>query len=165
MAKPYKLPVLPTDEESGPPRPAWQWVALGTFAVLVVWLPLAAIFQTLAARLVAHQIGALASPEEATAAIARLAPAGRVRVALALGGLQAAALAIAALLGGMLIGRWGGQAGVRHAALAGSCATGIALAVAVVRTGPSWAALVALVIGTLAAALGGHVARSRRPSA
>src|ERR1700722_9712505 len=112
MAKPFKLPVLPSTEELAPPRPTWQWVGFGALAILVVWLPLAALAQSLAARLIAPYAGTLPNPEDAAAAVARLAPATRARVAWIMGGLQAVALAVASLLGGGLVGRWGSQLAV-----------------------------------------------------
>jgi hypothetical protein len=87
-------------------RPAWQWVGFGTLAIVVVWLPLAAIALSLAVRwTAASETGA--SPS---------AP-------LILAGLSAFGLAIAALAGGFLVGRWGPRGfAVRSGAAAGMAA-------------------------------------------
>src|SRR5258708_5091866 len=101
-----RLPVLQStaEEDPGEPhRPPWQWGVWGVLAVLLVWLPLAAI-------------GAVAR---------RSAP----RISAGGAGAQGAALALSAVAGGFLVGRWGARGvGVREATLAGLIATVVAAA-------------------------------------
>jgi hypothetical protein len=141
-----RLPVLKTasdGEPEEPPRPPWQWVGFGALAIFVVWLPLSWTTTALVAR-----AGGL---EQAPVVRALLFGLG---------------LAVAALAGGFLVGRWGtAGVGVREAALAG-------LAAAIVATGLAWgaagfspAALVTVVFAVPPAALGGRAGLKRRPAA
>src|SRR5262245_9255532 len=105
MAEPRRrLPVLQTHEEDeGPPRPAWQWIVIGAIAILIAWLLLAMLANPLAARL-----GGSVEPDAP--------PSARLAVALVIA--NALALAAAAFGGGALVGRFGGHARAREAALA-----------------------------------------------
>jgi hypothetical protein len=139
-----RLPVLKTPAEGGdeesPARPPWQWVGFGALAIFVVWLPLAFLAGWLAFRL-----GGLAD-----------APALSVAV-------LAAGLAIAAIAGGFLVGRWGpAGVGVREAALAGLSAALIASVLSLGSPGALAGAVVTMVVAVPFAALGGWLGLRRR---
>jgi hypothetical protein len=140
-----RLPVLKTPAEGGdddaPARPPWQWVGFGALAIFVVWLPLAFL-----AGWVAMRIGGLAG-----------APALSVAV-------LASGLAVAAVAGGFLVGRWGpAGVGVREAALAGLSAALIATVLSLGFPGALAGALVTMVVAVPFAALGGWLGLRRRP--
>jgi hypothetical protein len=129
-------------------RPRWQWVVFGAAAVLVVWLPLAAVVGVLAARVAAVPEGAHGSPGRAAVAVVSM---------------HAVALGLAALAGGLLVGRWGGPGvGVRESALAGAAASLTAVAGAWVTVGPSPGSLAVVAIAVPLAALGGAWGRRGR---
>jgi hypothetical protein len=129
-------------------RPHWQWVSFGAAAILVVWLPLAAVVGALAARLTALTDAGRVSPDPVVAAIVSM---------------HALAVGVAALAGGLLVGRWGGgRVGVREAALAGAAASLAAVAGAWVTLGPVPGALAVLAIAVPLAALGGAWGRRGR---
>lgn len=100
-----RLPMAPRTEVAEPAdedRPPWHWSAIGAVGVFVFWLPLA--------YLVNGVIGA------------------RTGVAGVL--LNAAAFVLACGGAGFLVGRFGGQAGRREAAVGGLAAAGLAWLVA-----------------------------------
>ncbi len=137
-ARKRSLPVLQSSADGEPeePRPAWHWVGFGTIAVFAVWLPLTFV----AARV-----------------------AGTLTATLAAGP-HVVALALAALAGGYLVGRWG--SGSREAMLAGTATGGVASIVAMFGGGPLFwlvAATVAVTaIATLFAWLGGRLGARRK---
>ena len=135
-----KVPSADGDDEATA-RPPWQWVGFGALAIFVVWLPLAFFAAWIASRL--NESGA--------------SPVGPVAV-------LAAGLAVAALAGGFLVGRWGAAGvGVREAALAGLAAAIIASALAFGAPGSLWGALATVVVAVPFAALGGKLGLGRRP--
>ena len=146
-----RLPVLnsPSAEENeADRRPPWQWVGFGALAIFTVWVPLAALAASAAARMSA---GADARAN---------APA---LLGLAVVALYVAALALGAALGGFLVGRWGATGvGVREAALAGLGAAVVAGAVTWVSVGPSLGALLVAGVALPMAALGGRAGLRRR---
>lgn len=158
------LPLLqePSGEDPLPSRAPWQWVALGTVAIFVVWLPLAAACQALAARIVSHWLGTFASPEEAALALARVDSDIRLRATVVLVGFPLVGLVVASFGGGALVGRWGGSAGVREAALSGASAALIAALLTLLSGALSWAPLLAIPPAALAAAVGGALGRALR---
>jgi tRNA-(ms[2]io[6]A)-hydroxylase len=150
-----RLPVLQSNEDDdGPPRPRWQWALIGAVAVVLCWLLLAMVATPLAGR--------VGEADPATG------PRGAQVAALVVG--NALALLLAALAGGYLVGRFGGLARVREAAVAGALAAlaGSALALAsgaAAGSAGAGAALVALVVGIGAGGgwLGGRLGvRARR---
>jgi hypothetical protein len=134
-----RLPLIASSAEpSDPPRPGWQWVGFGALAIVVAWLPLSA----LALAVSGPRLGALAIASAVT-------------------------LAIAAFVGGFLVGKWGApHAGVREAALAGLAAGAGAIVASAMSfgfslaLGPALAAVVA--VSVPAAALGGRAGVKRR---
>src|ERR1019366_10756623 len=88
----------PTGDGSAPRRP-WQWVGFGALAIFTAWIPLAGL---------------------AAAAAARLGESTFAGAGIGIVTVYAAALALGAALGGVLVGRWGAAGGgLRGAALAG----------------------------------------------
>lgn len=142
-----RLPVLklPSDDggDEATARPPWQWVGFGALAIFVVWLPLAFLASWIASRMNASgasQVGAVV--------------------------VLAAGLALAALAGGFLVGRWGASGvGVREAALAGLASAIIASALAFGAPGALWGALATVVVAVPFAAVGGKLGLRRRPGA
>lgn len=99
--------MVPNDEvadASDLERPAWQWVIIGASAIVVIWLPVAFVTALLSKRILEGAAG----PEGASL----------IRT-LALPGMNLAVFALAALAGGALVGRFGGNAGPREATFAG----------------------------------------------
>jgi hypothetical protein len=164
MATKHKLPVLQETPDDEPVRAPYQWVGFGAVAIFVAWLPLSWIFGRLAARVSASWLGSVSSPDEAALAVAHLEGPARLRVGIALVGFHAAGLALAAIAGGFLVGRWGGEAGVREAAMSGALAVAIVAVLSFVSAGLSWTPLVAAAVATLASAAGGYLGRKRRPA-
>jgi hypothetical protein len=145
VATKRRLPVLKTASADGDDdataRPPWQWVGFGALAIFVVWLPLAFLAAWVASRMNASG----ASPVAAVVVLA-------------------AGLAVAALAGGFLVGRWGATGvGVREAALAGLASAIIASALAFGAPGSLWGALATVVVAVPFAALGGKLGLGRRP--
>ena len=143
MEQKRRLPVLKTpsqEEEEAAARPPWQWIGFGALGIFAVWLPLVYV---------------------AGLAAARLGTEGPARVAAV--ALLAASLALAAVAGGFLVGRWGGPAvGVREAALAGLAAALIAGGIALGGPGALVGALLSVAVAVPCAALGGRLGLRRR---
>ncbi len=96
-----RLPMLPKAEvadESDEDRPPWHWAGIGAAAVFFAWLPLAYI--------VNGPLGGLFS--------------GGTVAKVAAVALNLAAFVIGSFGGGYLVGRFGGQAGVKEATVAGA---------------------------------------------
>jgi len=140
-----RLPVLKTPTEGGgddeaPERPPWQWVGFGAVAIFAVWLPLAFL-----AALAATRLGGV----EASLVLALT--------------VSMSSLALAAVAGGFLVGRWGtAGVGVREAALAGLSAGLIAAVLAWGGPGAGAGGLVTVVVAVPFAALGGWLGLRRR---
>jgi|SRR5580658_1314981 hypothetical protein len=150
VAAKRRLPVLPSggDADADPTRAPWQWVGFGSLAIFVVWVPLSAAAMTLAARIVPTG----SSPTELAA------PAIPIFLAIAASG-----LALAAAVGGFLVGRWGGAGvGMREASLAGLVAALVAVALSWARSGLAVGALLVVPFAVSFAALGGKLGRSAR---
>ncbi|WP_433930124.1 hypothetical protein AB3662_39970 [Sorangium cellulosum] len=152
-----KLPVLQSSgDEEGEDRPPWHWIALGTVATFIAWLPLAGLVNTLLRRML-ERAGEAEAP---------------TRVRLAMVGLNVIAFALAGVAGGYLVGRFGGRAGRREAAASGAVVAALAWALALADGAPAgalgWALLlvVMVAIGSAASYAGGSAglrARSGEP--
>jgi hypothetical protein len=138
-----RLPVLktPSDgEDDATARPPWQWVGFGALAIFVVWTPLAFLTTWLASILAAS-----AAPRFASILVVT------------------SGLAIAALAGGFLVGRWGAAGvGIREAALAGLAAALVASGLSLGAPGAWAGALISVVVAVPFAALGGRFGLRRR---
>ncbi len=147
-----RLPLLKQPGDAGdgggdeaPVRPPWQWIGFGTVAIFVVWLPLAFL-----AGWVAVSLGGLStSPLLAISVLA-------------------SGLAVAALAGGVLVGRWGPDGvGVREASLAGLAAALVATGLSLGSPGALAGAVPTAVVAVSFAAIGGWMGlrmRRRRAS-
>ncbi len=131
-------------------------------ALLVAWVPLAALAQALSLRIIRAQLGTATSLEQAAESLSELAPGERARLAVALFGLPTAALAVASFAAGLVVGRWGGLAGPREAGTAGAVAVLLVAALTCASGGWSWAPLAAVLVAAPIAALGGVLGRRRR---
>ncbi|WP_437894707.1 hypothetical protein [Sorangium sp. So ce124] len=148
-----KLPVLQSSgDDEGEDRPPWHWIALGTVAIFIAWLPLAGLVNTLLRKMIERTGDAGAE--------------GSVRLAMV--GLNVIAFALAGVAGGYLVGRFGGRAGRREAAASGAVVAALAWALALAEGAPAgalgWALLLVVVvtIGSAASYAGGSAGlRSR----
>lgn len=155
-----RLPVLQTrDEPPAPPdeeRPPWHWSPIGAVATFLVWLPLAALAESLTRT--------AASPADPSAAV----PAASLWMLPA----QTLAFFVGAFAGGFVVGRLGGKAGRKEATLAGVLAGVLAWLITLTQGPPSGAfmalvyALMLVILATIgggAALLGGRVGLRLRP--
>jgi tRNA-(ms[2]io[6]A)-hydroxylase len=150
-------------EDEGEERPPWHWVGFGTVGIFGAWLPAMWLAQQLSDRLVARVLGNVPDAEGAARSLANASAQERFRVGLMLAVPHGVALALAAVAGGYLVGRYG-KLGPREAAISG-VALGIViggLTFGVV--GPS-GFVAPLVLAVPFAALGGHVGRKRASAA
>jgi len=148
-----RLPILQSPGGAGhddaPERAAWQWVGFGAGTIFVAWLPLSAVALALASRVV--QKWDLDDH-------AQLARAG-----IAIGILYTLAIALGAIGGGFIVGRWGGSGvGVAHAAMSGVAAAVIATALSSASFGFTPRSLLVAVVAVPTAAIGGALGRRRR---
>jgi hypothetical protein len=151
-----RLPVLnrPDEGDDAPVRRPWQWVAFGALAIVATWVPLTALAGALAARIAARAVesAAAATPGEGPGG------AGAAGFGLAVVFVYGAALALGALAGGYLVGRWGPRGvGVRESALAGLAAAAVAGGITWVSFGPSGGIVLVAAMALPFAALGGRV--------
>jgi hypothetical protein len=144
-----RLPMLKSEgdgHERDEARPAWQWVGFGTVMIFIAWLPLAYVGTAIVVR--PGGGGAETRPGGAH-----------------LGGVLLATLlplALAALAGGFLVGRFGKPAGVREALVAGA-ATGLLAVGLTALSGPfSPLFLLVIALATGFAGVGGVVGVRRR---
>lgn len=106
----------PDEEEE---RPPWHWVGFGTVGIFGAWLPLMALAQKLSDSLILRAVGQVGSAEDAARSLANASAQDRLRVGLMLAVPHAVALALAAMIGGYLVGRFGKGLGPREAAISG----------------------------------------------
>lgn len=158
-----RLPVLksapPLIEGDGDDRPAWHWAFLGAVLVFLLWAPLAMLAQALVARLVGGAIDA-GDPSGIAAHLANAGAGERARFWGIVVGLPAFSFVLGAGLGGLLVGRLGGRAGVKEATAAGLIAACTVSALAAVRVGlvSSFGTFAVLsVLGGLSAWAGGRI--------
>lgn len=152
MSGKRRLPVVQSpgggDSSDEPERAPWQWVAFGAGAIFVAWLPLSAIALALAAR-----VSSRFDLDDS----AQLA-----RASVAIGVIYSVAIALGAVGGGFLVGRWGSRVGVRHAALAGMVAAIVAIALSCVSSGFAARSLLVAVVAVPMASAGGRLGRRAR---
>lgn len=136
-AKKRRLPVVkaPAPDETPEPRPGWQWIGFGVVVIFIAWLPLTIVAQKAVDALVARGAGPLA-------------------IVLP----HAVALALAATVGGWVIGRFG-SVGWREGALAGAAVGVASVALALASSDGSWALVVVVGLAAAFAALGGALGR------
>jgi hypothetical protein len=144
-----RLPIVSSSDDAAREpvtRAAWQWVGFGAIAIVVVWVPLAALAASVTGRWTADGGG----------------PDLLQRRAVAFAATSAFALALAAFAGGLLVGTWGGTAGGARGGAAAGLVVGVVAVVA------SWLALgfapgmpIAAAISVAFAAMGGQLGRLR----
>jgi hypothetical protein len=161
-----RLPVIQSNTEAdGPQRPPWQWVAIGALLAISIWIPLLTVSLWLRARLLAGVLPAGAS--ELAARVEGATPGERAAFALSTLAPVLVPWLLACGVAGMVIGRFGGAAGRRHAAYAGLLAAAVTSAIAFIGPAFGSVALVssALVLAASAAGaawLGGKFGEKRR---
>ncbi len=125
MAAKRRLPVL-QPKEAGEERPPWQWIGIGGLLTIALWLPLSMLAGVVAARIFARYVPG--NDEASTLAAYEALPPGK---RMLLGALMVVgplvALSVAALTSGLVVGRFGGRAGKREAALGGLLAATLAV--------------------------------------
>ena len=163
MAGKRKLPLISSrPEDQDPPRPPLHWVGFGIVAIFALWLPLAFLAESIKRRTIVAYIGDRSGEMDTELALAALAPEDHARLSMWVFGLPIAALALASVGGGYLIGRYGGAAGHREGALAAAFAALIAAAFASVTGGASLALLLPVFFAAPCGALGAWVGKKKR---
>ena len=147
MAEPDKkrrLPVLqnkaPEDESETLPRPPWHWSAIGVVVSFLVWLPIAAGIAALTARV---------APNAGTPAMG---------LGILIVGMHLFGFFVATFAAGLLIGKFGGEAGPKEGAVSGFVTAGFAVALAAAAptagaTFVTWTVLL-VIVGAIGAASG-----------
>ncbi|MCS6898919.1 MAG: hypothetical protein RMJ98_04200 [Myxococcales bacterium] len=123
-----------TSPEEGADRPPWHWSAIGAVLIFALWLPLAMVGQWLSRGLLGVLVP-VGTAEETEAFLARATGAVRWSVRTATVGPPLLGFALACLAGGAMVGRFGGQAGAKEAAVAGVVAASTAWALTAARVG------------------------------
>lgn len=166
VAEKRKLPVLqsrpsepPEEDEPSADRPPWHWIGFGTVGIFGAWLPLMAGAQWISNQLLYRRFGVSLSPDSMRV-IASLDAAERARIGMYLAIPHSIALALAAVAGGFLVGRYSKGLGAREASISG-------VALALVIGGLTFGAvgvsglLTTLMLAVPFAGLGGHVGKRR----
>jgi MFS family permease len=155
-----RLPVLkatPEEESGDEPRPPWHWVGFGACAIFAAWLPLTMLANAIVTRIEASRIDTNGSQEDFYAALAAIPSGERIKLEVMIALVYALALAVGAVFGGYVVGRWGGEnAGVREAAIAGVATTIVVCALAWASMGFSLGPLLTFVVAVPMAAWGGR---------
>ena len=142
-----RLTVLKSDgapQEQEAQRPPWHWVGFGMVMIFAAWLPLAYVVEAIVVR------------------VRSGAPEDHVPWAVPVL-LGAVPLALAALAGGFLVGRFGKPAGTREALLAGLATGLVAILLTTLSGAFSPLFLVAAALAAGFAALGGAWGVRGRP--
>jgi tRNA-(ms[2]io[6]A)-hydroxylase len=161
-----RLPVIQNDESedaAAAARPRLQWIVIGAGLTVTIWAPLALVAMPLGVRLATRAFGA-------TGATTGGVPPSPGAAALAAAPVVLSFL-FGALASGALVGRFGGKAGPREAALGGVLgAAGASLLGLRPGLGLSIAGIFAIfsllsLFGAAGGALGGHWGRRSRHEA
>jgi hypothetical protein len=160
-----RLPVLQnqdTDDAAAARRPRWQWVLIGAGLVITLFLPLSGLGVWLGGWLSRAALSGGTAGTDGTAGASGATP-------IVLGVLPVALSFLIACAGaGALVGRFGGQAKAREAALSGALGALIGWGLAALggSLSPWLVALVSLavllVLGAAAAFVGARLTLSRR---
>lgn len=133
-------------------RPPWHWVGFGTVAIFAGWLPLAYVGGAVSSRVMAARFGADASKDQIDLALASMTAGERAQLMATVALPSVVGLAIAAFVGGAIVGRFSGsEHGARIAAVSGAVTALVASATA--WAGVTTATFVAAVV-TFAVAIG-----------
>jgi tRNA-(ms[2]io[6]A)-hydroxylase len=159
-----RLPVLKSDPDAGEDRPAWHWIPIGLVLIVSIWAPLAMIAGFVARRVTRALLGDL-PPDELSLRLADASAGDRFGLWFVLTATPLLAYAVSCSAAGAMVGRFGGKAGRKEAAIAGALAAlaGAGLTLLNSTLAASAASLLMLVpIGTGAAWLGGSFGVRRR---
>src|SRR5258705_227693 len=104
----------PPDED----RPAWHWAVIGVVFILSIWAPLA-MLSSWVARRVSHLIVGDLPPDELSLRLADASASARFWLWFVLTVGPVLAYGLACWASGAMVGRFGGKAGPREAAVAG----------------------------------------------
>lgn len=139
-----------TDEEAVPERPPWHWVGFGTIATFACWLPLAYLAEAVRHHVFTARFGSSPSREEIDVAFAAMTAMERFRWTAMQTLPHVMAFGLSAFAGGLLVGRFGPNAGAKEAALSGLVTALVAVGVSwrVVAEG-GWGAFVSVVVPML----------------
>jgi tRNA-(ms[2]io[6]A)-hydroxylase len=162
-----RLPVLQNASTSDDDRPAWHWSVIGLAFVFSIWVPLAMIASFVADRVVTRTLGDLPA-DELGLQLAQATTGDRIALWLALTAAPILSYAFSCAASGTLVGRFGGKAGPKEAALAGALAAIAGAGVSLLRETfvASAASLLLLVpIGVGMAWLGGKLGFRLRKAA
>lgn len=164
--RPLGVPAGDPERPTPAARPAWHRVGIGTIALLLSWIPMSVGAGWAARRVVAAYVpeGDAAATR---AAIVALPPSTRAWLLALVACSSLCALALAAMLAGVLVGRLGADGARRDAALAGALGAGLAALVfgwpVVANQGvPSLLATTALVVAIAAGASAAGAMLDRR---
>src|SRR5690606_9674156 len=116
-----RLPVLQNTEPEDQ-RPAWHWLLIGAGFIVTVWLPLGMLGSWAGSRIVSSWLGAAGSVRSQECQ-QYAAGAVRLLVVLSQSGLSWLAYALAGLIAGLRMGRFGTRAQVREAVGGGGVAS------------------------------------------
>ncbi len=145
-----RLPVLQSSSDDAPQRPPWHYLVIGAGFTVTLWLPLAIVATWVGSRLALWVFGA-AAESDLPAAVARASATQKGWAAV----LQAAPLMLSFCLAcfgsALLVGRFGGKAGVREAVLGNLFGSAVVLGLSLLAGG---------VGGAVAAAAGAFMGAS-----
>ena len=141
----------PEGDEPPEDRPPWHWSAICVLFNFVLWVPLSLLAQPLA-----------------TVSARALSPAGDVKITsiVTVAAHVAITLGVGSTASGALVGRFGGQAGPREAALGGLAAAALACLLTATQVGAPSAAVFFVPFGAVTATfcwLGAKLGFRRRP--
>ena len=117
MSEKRRLPMLQpsSDEEE---RPAWHWSGIGGVALLLFFWPLSFLANAYAKHVLARLVPT-GDASATKAAVAAMSASDRVWLSVVVVIGPMLALALSSLLSGLLVGRFGGDAGKREALVGG----------------------------------------------
>lgn len=124
-----RLPVVQPKEDEGEPRPPWHWSVIGGVATMLALVPLALGAAALARRTYEAYVPG-SDPAEVQRSVAAMTGAQRLWLGVLVVVGPVVALAVSAFASGILVGRFGGEAGKKEAAVGGLLAAGVSSAIA-----------------------------------
>jgi hypothetical protein len=163
MAEKRKLPMIQSrPDDDTPSRPRSHWIGFGLVAIFTLWVPLAALAESIKHHAIVSYLGDRSGEDQIQLAIASLSDRDHTRLTAVIVIVPMLALAFASLGGGYLVGRYGGDAGIREGALAGAAAAFVAVILAWVGSGFAWAPLISIAIAAPFGALGARMGLKAR---
>lgn len=154
-----RLPIVDS-QRPGPSgaRPPWQWMGIGMGVIFLFWMPLAYVAQLAARAYWASRLGETAAVEVAQA-YERLDEASRLELQIALGAAPAVAFVVAAVIGGLVVGRFDEGSGLRDATVSGASVAVVVAILALVMSPDVLGGLAWLVATAAISLLGAGAAR------